>query len=389
MAVGGSGPAAAPLPGPGPAGADADAQGPTPFSQTSVWQGMRDYYSASGISAWDGTVPYHATSNPVIADSYANVVLRFITDVMATGRFDPDEPFYIVELGAGSGKFGFHLLRRLTELRRDLGLLDVKVVHVMTDIATTNIEHWRSHPQLRPFAEAGMLAFARLDVEVDSELRLVGADDQEEERVADFANPPILIANYLFDSVSQDYFVATEGRLEEMLGQVVPVERDERAAAATAPGDHGPEVGRRRLEWTPRPTTLPHYHDVELDRALAERLARTPDAAFLFPIGSLRFLRRLMAASRGRLCVIASDLGESELGMSRNLELVVGNGFFYTPVDLDIVGSFISLFGPGYHTKAPSNALETSVSVVGFEPGELGETKNAFATHAGTFGASG
>ena len=52
---------------------------------------------------WQGAVSI--TSNPLIADSYANVIVRFIRDVVASGRFDPGEPFYVVELGAGSASW--------------------------------------------------------------------------------------------------------------------------------------------------------------------------------------------------------------------------------------------------------------------------------------------
>ena len=73
-------------------------------------------------------------------------------------------------------------LRRLTELRGALGLLDVPVVYVMTDFAARTIEHWRSHRGLAPFVAAGQLDFAAFDVAawrwVDAWLPEEGVRDQ-------------------------------------------------------------------------------------------------------------------------------------------------------------------------------------------------------------------
>lgn len=52
--------------------------------------------------------------------SYAQVFQGFVRDA-ASGKtklkLDPTEPLYIIELGAGSGKFSFFMLKALSEMR--------------------------------------------------------------------------------------------------------------------------------------------------------------------------------------------------------------------------------------------------------------------------------
>ncbi|MDP9074945.1 MAG: tetratricopeptide repeat protein, partial [Actinomycetota bacterium] len=369
-----------PEPGIGPAGpvVGADLGRPVPLSQSGAWLGLRDFYTAEGVSAWDGKVPYHITSNPVIADCYANVIVRFVGDVVATGRFDPAEPFYIVELGAGSGTFSFHLLRRLTELTRALGVGGVRITYVMTDVVEANINFWRQHPQLHPFVATGLLAFGRFDVMSDHAVHLIAPEDGGEvEELAAFANPPIVIANYMFDSVPQDWFRVTDGRLEIM------------AVTVTAASENGSGPPRStRLLGTRQPTEQPSYGDAEVDALLADRLRRSEGMTVVFPIAALRCLRRLVDAGAGRLCLLASDLSTHEAPIG-DVDLELVGGLFYLPVDLTVIGEYLGRLGRCWHRACQSEAFDTSLSIVGFGPDELRETEHAFSTLIDTFGPRG
>jgi hypothetical protein len=261
------------------------------LSQTRLYPGLREFYSASGVQAWAQTVPLQVTCNPKLAETYAAVIVRFVQDAAATGRVDPGQPFYVAELGAGTGKFGFHLVRRIRELRQALGMEHLKIVHIMSDVADANIDHWRHHPRLRPFLERGELLLARFDAEADDTFHLVPWDERPGlGELAAFDNPLVVIANYVFDSLPQDLFQIVDGHLEEMLVTVLD-------------GDGG------RLRWSRQPATLPHYHDPELDGLLAEAAARPDTRVIMYPVAALRALRRLAGAASGRLCLLASDLG--------------------------------------------------------------------------------
>ena len=63
------------------------------FSQSIMWKLTRDFYEQRGISAWDsGIVPSYVTSNPFIAQSYAQVVWQYVRDCLSdrfSCRIDP------------------------------------------------------------------------------------------------------------------------------------------------------------------------------------------------------------------------------------------------------------------------------------------------------------
>lgn len=67
-----------------------------------------------------GIVPHFITCNAFIGRSYAHVLNGFLRDCMAGKNgmmLDPTEPLYIIELGTGSGKFSFFMLKALLEMK--------------------------------------------------------------------------------------------------------------------------------------------------------------------------------------------------------------------------------------------------------------------------------
>jgi hypothetical protein len=79
------------------------------LSRSILWKLQRDFFSRRGIEAWkqDG-VPHFITSNPFIADAYAKLAFAFLRDCRP--ELDPGQPFYILELGSGHGRFGYLFL---------------------------------------------------------------------------------------------------------------------------------------------------------------------------------------------------------------------------------------------------------------------------------------
>ena len=85
-----------------------------PFSDSKLWDWQRGYYSVKGIEAWSSNdVPFEVTSNPYIESSYANIIVRFIQDYSRQNPETAKEPFYILELGAGTGQFSYYFLKAL------------------------------------------------------------------------------------------------------------------------------------------------------------------------------------------------------------------------------------------------------------------------------------
>ena len=109
-----------------------------------------------GIDAWrEGIVPHYISSNPFIANAYAQVAFGFLKDCQATSDgLDRSQPIYIVELGTGSGRFAYHFYTKLAGMLRGSSLQDFPVKFVMTDYAQQNIDYWMEHARLQPLVEA-------------------------------------------------------------------------------------------------------------------------------------------------------------------------------------------------------------------------------------------
>ena len=185
-----------------------------------LWKLQKDFYKDVGPQAWtEGIVPNYVSSNSFIAQCYAKVILEFANE-WYTGKIDgqPDmsEPIYILELGAGSGKFSFLLVTQLLQLceyfpaNLDTALRGFPFRVVVTDVARKNLEFWFSHSKLKPLFDRGFLDAALLDAEnIGEKIVLVSGKIISVETLK---NPIVCIANYVFNSLSHDaYRVQTDG----------------------------------------------------------------------------------------------------------------------------------------------------------------------------------
>ncbi|MCA9932239.1 MAG: SAM-dependent methyltransferase, partial [Anaerolineales bacterium] len=190
-------------------------EGDRRLSQSLLWQIQRLYFERSGMAAWqDDVVPHSISSNPVMARTYSRVVWGYLRDCAAAAQagdmaLDPAQPIYIVELGAGSGRLAHHFLHQFHDRQANGTLAGLTVKYVMTDFVPQIVEFWQQQEKLQRWVDAGLLDFALFDV---TDKRLLSLRHANLTLTPDrFANPPILIANYFFDSIPQDSFVIEDG----------------------------------------------------------------------------------------------------------------------------------------------------------------------------------
>lgn len=163
------------------------------FSESPIWELQRAYYEEQGISAWQNNeVPEYITSNPMIATSYAEMIFGFLQDRAQLGYLS--EPVTIVELGAGSGRLAFHVLKELCAMRDCARMSLPAFRYVMSDLALKNVAYWQQQPSLRPFVEQGILDYAQFDAVKDTELNLTETGIRI--RNGDLRQPLLVIANY-------------------------------------------------------------------------------------------------------------------------------------------------------------------------------------------------
>lgn len=350
------------------------------LSRSLLWQFQRTFFDQQGVEAWRrGLVPYYVTSNPFIARAYARVVFGFLRDCAAlkekgTGfaPLYPSQPVYIVELGAGSGRFGAHFLKRLLDFMKHPILNDVRVQYVMTDFTERNIAYWQAHPALQPLVEAGQLDFARFDAGNDQELVLRHSGAVLSPGTV--KNPLVVIANYCFDSLPQDVFTIADSQLYESLitlhsSQPVPDQMDQQFLA-------GLEITHEHV-----PATADYYDDPDLNHVLKAYQERLPNTFLLFPYAAFQCLRTFARLSAGRLLLLSGDKGYSreEDLIHRDPPEIAIHGSFSMMVNHHALGQFVLrqggqfLFTPHRHTS-----LDICAFLLGQPPGGYVETRLAY-----------
>lgn len=348
------------------------------FSQSSLWRMQREYFEKEGINAWVNQVPFYITSNPFIAECYAQVVLACILDWIEKHPESKKHPFYILELGTGSGRFSFFVIKTLTELMQSLKLNDISICYVMSDFTKNNIKYYEKHDALLPYLEKGLIDFAIYDMESERAINLqrknikLGPDT--------LVNPLIVFANYIFDTVSQDAFTVHDGKLYELL---FSLSTDENNLAAGHPAD----MEKVSIENHIREISTPYYNDEKLDSILDQYKKHLKDSSFLFPVGSMRAIQYLQKITNNKLMVISSDKGYGTLESLDHLShpSLSFHGSFSLMVNFHAIANFFKNCGGDYFLQTPRKGIKTSVFVSGLTFDNMPRTSTAIEKYVEGF----
>lgn len=352
------------------------------LSDSLLWDLQRAYYTHAGIEAWkSGTVPSYITTNAFIAQAYARVIHASLID-RARVEGEGAAPVHIIELGAGHGRFGFMVLRKLHDLVRQSPIPVSPFCYVMTDLVQKNIDYWRRQESLRPFVDRGLLDFACFDVERGgAELTL-----QHSGRVISAEAPVgsmVVIANYLFDSLLVDVFRVHEGVLEESRVRLTSSRKEE-------PDLQDPEViGRLDVAYEHVEATDSVYDDPEMMRILDIYKEKLGDTAFLLPVGAIRAIRTLEALTGGQLMVLSADKGYNHAHqlLGHGPPSLVRHGSFSFSVNYHAIGLYFRERGGfSLHTSERGGSIEVSAFILQGTPAESYATCMAFQKEIEEFG---
>ncbi len=338
-----------------------------PLSASVIWSLERDGYRTAGVDGWrSGMVPHYITTNPFIAHAYARVALAYLRDIEAAGL--TEQPVTIVELGAGPGRFGYTMVRRLLELHA-ASRVRVPFRYVFTDFVESNIATWQSHPYLKPLVDSGVLDFARFDLTADTELTLQCSGDVL--RPGDTAGPAMVIANYVFDSVPQDCFYI-DGEMREFYCQATSTQAVPDLAAHDA-------LEHVRLSFEMAPVPVDRYADPAARAVLSQYAGELGATTVLFPTAALGCLDRLQAIFGGKLLLLSGDKGfhrVDDMGNHESPDLVTHGSVFSLMVNFDAIGRWCGLRGgfAMHPTRRPAS-LSISACATGFGEESLPDTR--------------
>lgn len=349
------------------------------LSQSLIWTLQRRVYEQLGITAFSkGTIPHYITSNPFMAQSYARVVLGYLRDIQAS--LSPKQPVYIVELGAGSGRFGFHFLKKFLALLAQSPLRGICCRYVLTDFTKSNLSAWQTHPALRPLVEAGALDFALFDAAQPGELLLQHSGAVLSPGAIE--NPLIVLANYVFDGIPQDAFRLQDGQLYETLVTLTSFQPEPDLAA---PG----LLDRLDVLYDQHLVRGAYYQDPACNQLLQSYAQGPEEGMLLFPCAALSCLGYLRQLSGNRLLLLIADKGEStqEAALPQSAPVLTHHGSISLMLNYRAIGEYVRQQGGQVLTTRHLHAnLNVSAFLLGAHPGDYPETRYAYLDAVETFG---
>lgn len=348
-------------------------EAPCRLSESMLWRLQTEYYQLKGPEAWaPGAVPFRISSNPFIAHAYARMLYGFWRD---SGR---GQPLTVIELGGGSGRFGFLLTRALQSLDPE----NFKFRCIITDVAQSNVRTWSAHPQFAPLVENGLVDFAVLDAARPLDACLFRNGRPLVEVVQ--GGPIALIANYLLDVLVHDAFRVENKELYEVL---VGIDTVDPAVNLTDPVALLPKLAFRQFKTR---LALPYYNDKALDGILEGCQDELTDATFLMPVVGLRMLETFRKISGGNLLLLASDkarIDTEQLNGRDGLSFVL-SGSYATTVNLNAYRRWVKAMGGICLSRMPRYTRFDTYLFAITSKETLSETRSAFQREAETFGAA-
>lgn len=351
------------------------------FSFSKFWQGQRQFYHDKGETAWAGEVPFYITSNPFIANSYAKILIRFLQDWTRQHPDASKDPFYIIELGAGSGQFSYYVLNTLQKLITQFKLENLTIRYLMTDFTENNLKFWQQHERLKPFAASKLVDFALFDLERDETITTI---NQKIKLTANCSkNPIVVFSNYLFDSVINDIFEVKNGELSESLVTLTTPNKN----LKNGQPNNWKQV---KIHHTESPINANYYGETLFDETLNSYKDELKNSYLLYPIGALRGIKRLQSFANNKLLLVTSDKGYTnsfELDENDFPELDF-HGSFSLMVNYHAIERYCKLCKGDSFMQSSRDGLTTCVFTSGFDLSELTETTYVLRTAVEGFSPS-
>lgn len=354
-----------------------------PFSDSKLWDWQRGYYSVKGIEAWSSNdVPFEVTSNPYIASSYANIIVRFIQDYSRQNPETAKEPFYILELGAGTGQFSYYFLKALISLLSELDMKQVNIRYVMSDISKKNINFWKDNNAFNTFLRKDILYFAELDLESDFNEIILQESDFILSKEHSLKNPLTIIANYVFSALRNDIFSVQNNTLHESLISLTSKENN-------IDNEYPKDLKKIHIEYEDKEIDGEYYNDANFNAILEVYRTKLDNSHFLFPIASLNALRKLKSFASDKIFVLSSDKAHTMIEEHKHFGFpntaIHGNSFSMM-ANFDVLGRAFEHWSGSKLLQTSYTSITTAAFFSNLNFSKLPETRFALGNYIKNFG---
>lgn len=349
------------------------------FSESKIWELNRDFYTFRGLSAFsEDIVPHHLTSNALVSNTYAEIILGLLCDLRTKGQ--TEETVYILELGAGHGRLAFQVLSRLRVLVEAEGEGLPPYCYVLSDVVEGSLAYFLGHPQLKEFFEEGTLDVTYFDATESEELALRRAGRNI--RVGELSQPLVALANYFFDSIPTEMFYVKDATLSNCLVSI---------AAKEDPAQLNPEELIRQLQLSFERTATPanFYADPLINGILEDYRRLVDDTYLFFPEVGMQCIGRIQRLSTAGMLLLSIDKGFHEVRQLNEIKNpdVVTHGSLSIWVNFHALGAFCERQGGMALLPTSSNFhLELGAFLFLEDPSSYGETQGAYRKFVNDFG---
>ena len=339
------------------------------FSKSPIWQLQRNFFEDQGEKAWqESIVPHYVTSNPVMAATYVERLMAFWQDEISNGNIDLNKPVFVLELGAGSAVFSYGMLYQLNLRLAKSALKGLKLVYIISDIVQANLNFARNHEKLQHFINNGQVDIALVNAEEAQQLHLQISNKTIGQQ--QLTNPLAVIANYVFDGLTQDLVSVNYGELLEGY-MALPEEEMQQQNFVKQP----------LYDWR----ELPEDHDYP-QLLLEYYLKHLDDNPVLIPTGAINTLKWLTAFSSLPTLVLSADRGVCSLSQLRRQTRpgFANHGSFSLPVNYHALSVLINNQGDiAMNCQRRQNSLALSVMVLNSTQcnNSFSNTRAAFERH--------
>lgn len=346
------------------------------LSESPLWEWQRNYFARQGVEAWSrNVVPDFVTNNCFTARNFARLMFARIQDYVDQCQDLPPERVYIVEAGAGSGRFASRFLHFLSDFD-----LPCPVTYILTDFTESILGFWRTHPRLQEYFKSGLLDMALYDAASEQPIKLELSE--KELSPGSLQSPILVIGNYYFDSLPHDLYRMEKGQLLE--GRV----------RFTVPEESG-EIGLDQVVQTVdyHPLTEQPYPDVGIEKSwnavLDHYRSELDTGTFTFPIGGMKSLEFFSSLSTNGCFILLADKGPNLLSAfkSGNHEEIDKHGAVSVSVNFHALAQWVKQeSGQSWQLAFPYHRLNVAAFQFKGESNVFPATDRAYAAHIADFG---
>jgi|GEM_PF-3422167 len=326
------------------------------FSQSPVWELQKKYYQQINIAdSWGKEdIPFFATSNPFIANYYAQLIHSFIQDLKAANL---STSINIVETGVGHGRFSFLLLSALSE---EFGTFREQITfkYIMTDVSKKNINTWKQHPKLQSFIKQGILDFAFMDVVALNEPILEHRGIALSDAIKD--QPLILVSNFMLCALPYDLFRVENKKLQHCQMEISKVNTTDN----TENGDPKAILKNMHFDFKYQTIQPDFYNDPKLNQVLAEYPKQISQGTFTFPLHVIKLFDYFHKYCSDILWLITDEAIVKRSQLEKNQAIVgkIKNGTFSNQVNLHALKLYTQSEEMAlYHPLNPNKNTDTYI----------------------------